>query len=270
MPQIPALLRPKQSRASALSDDSLIDMMLGGSIDGRASVSPDDGFGMGAIGKDYGVSLGALGQLGLAIAQSNPIGFALGIANAVNNVTNNKSTAHSVFDAISEAISTAGDALGFVTSATPAGNIAPDNTNAMGPMGTIDESRDFDGNIDGMLDMEGQQSTGNDTDATDGNDGVDSSDGNDGVDGNDGNDGVDGRDGNDGSDGSDGGSGGDGGDGGGYAKGGKIPGHDLTGSDSKTIKATPGEFVLPTHIVDLIGEQNLNAFISLFPAPKGN
>lgn len=55
-----------------------------------------------------------------------------------------------------------------------------------------------------------------------------------------------------------------------YADGGDIPGHDLTGKDDITIKVTGGEYVVPTDVVDHVGEDVFDELVALFHTPKNS
>lgn len=222
-----------------IGNSQLVDIMLGGG--GSGSDTSGVVSAAGTIGGPYGMSLGTLGQIGLSALSANPVGLAMGLLSAFTQTQSNTTPGKMALDAMLSTVADIGNQMGMVTSATPEGNLGLDGSNLGAQAGTIgkqgpDEAYSPDADIGVSIDSEGAG-------GSDGGMGSSSSDS-----------GVTGGEGS--------GIGGDG-----YAAGGKIPGHDLTGSDSKSIRATPGEFVLPTHIVDLIGEQNLNNFLKLFPAP---
>lgn len=55
----------------------------------------------------------------------------------------------------------------------------------------------------------------------------------------------------------------------GFATGGKVPGHDTKGSDNIPVKLTGGEFIVPTDVVDTIGQDFFDNLLKMFHSPVG-
>lgn len=151
-----------------------------------------------------------------ALSSTTPIGLALAIANISQTVQGKPTAVNQAFSAIAQALGLSSPNAPETPNANDAGLSQAADSQA------ANVSFDSDGG-DSSTDSSGDGSSAG---------GVGTSAGNAGD--------------------ADGGSGpGDSADG--FAMGGFVPGHDLTGSDNKTIKVTGGEVVIPTKLVDRYG-----------------